>query len=93
MDLKQRETAAVKLDEAIDEVAMRYRDLTAINASISGNRKFDVAETDRRVKDRLAFALADPVHRQSFLGPGRVSTTIAEAVRKDHEELAAKGGA
>lgn len=84
--LGRREAVAQKLDEAINAVAKAYGELTNINASIHGNRKFDKVETDRRLVDRLTYALADPGSHQGPLGTGRISTTIAEAVRKDHAE-------
>jgi hypothetical protein len=84
--LQRREKVAQELDEAINAVAKSYGELTAINSEIHGNRKFDKVETDRRLVDRLTYALADPGSHQGPLGVGRISTTIAEAVRKDHAE-------
>jgi hypothetical protein len=77
--LKEREVAAKKL----------YGELTTINASIFGNRRFDKVESDRRVRARIMSAVR-------IFGPPKdhhLSASIAEAVRKDHAELAAKKGA
>jgi len=87
--LKRREAAAKKLDDAINAVAKAYGELTMINASISGNRKFDKVETDRRVRARIMAAVR-------VFGPPKdhhLSASIAESVRKDHAELAARKGA
>jgi hypothetical protein len=87
--LQRREKVAEKLDQAINAVAVQYTELTTINAGISGNRKFDKVETDRRVKARIMAAVP-------IFGPPKdrhLSGSIAEAVRKDHAELAAKKGA
>jgi hypothetical protein len=89
--LKRRERIAEELDDTIDTLAELYQEFKAVNSEIPGNRNFDTVKLDQRLTARLASALKAGKNSRNQTRVG-ATTRLADHVRKDHEELAAKGG-